>query len=299
MSEKVRSMFSARWISRALKIACVSSFVGLAACVASVGSEEPSNEEVAERLRAAGIDLCAGKAANTFQCIDDTRFQHCAGPGFTTIFVNSCPAGLCATRTPDSGNPCIGRDRAREIDGVEPPPPGAPGIVNEPPPPPPPPPPPADEDEEEEEEVAPPPPPPPPPVNNNGQLSPTINTSTTPSASNPNPVLNGQNLAEDGFPFDQGDQPPRDGSLNLRNQFAQFNTANANQGPDKVGLGNGTQFITGMCFSNGDCAIGACCARVPRVAGDFSQGFQGFCSARLVQFDQAKKGCGFDIRFGR
>jgi hypothetical protein len=54
-----------------------------------------------------------------FECIDDTKFKL-----FTStndFVINSCPPGLCATRTPKFKNPCIGRDRATEIDGVVPP----------------------------------------------------------------------------------------------------------------------------------------------------------------------------------
>jgi len=48
-------------------------------------------------------------------------------------------------------------------------------------------------------------------------------------------------------------------------------------GAENVGLGNGSQFITGQCFSNADCAS-ACCA-------------SGLCSAVAVA--AAKGGCGF------
>jgi hypothetical protein len=279
MSVKLdRSVSAARWISRTLKISCVTLSMGLAACVAGVGEDEPSDEEVAERLRAAGVNLCAGQAANTFQCIDDTRFQHCVGPTDTRIFVNSCPAGLCATRTPATGNPCIGRERAAQIDGVQPPPPGAPGIVNNPPPPPPPPP--VDEDEEEEE-VA--PPPPPPPVVNN-------------------PPPGGAGGSPDGA------LPPRDGRTNLRDQFRD-QVRDGADGSNAVGRGIGTQFITGQCFSNADCAANANgtptagCARRAARAPVRTQ-FEGVCSGLAVCGSpgnpvNGKEGCGFDQRLGR
>lgn len=69
-----------------------------------------------------GLNLCANQPANTFQCIDNTSFQHCTGNG--GFVVKSCPADLCATRTPATQNPCVGRERAEELDGVAPPTPG-------------------------------------------------------------------------------------------------------------------------------------------------------------------------------
>jgi len=66
-------------------------------------------------------NLCVKQAANTFHCTDDTRFELCTGGD--NFVVNSCPQGLCATRHPANKNPCVGADRAREIDGVPPTPP--------------------------------------------------------------------------------------------------------------------------------------------------------------------------------
>jgi len=71
------------------------------------------------------VNLCLGQDINTFHCIDNTQFQHCTGDG--TFVVKSCPANLCATRTPALGNPCIGRELAAQVDGVEPPLPGRSG----------------------------------------------------------------------------------------------------------------------------------------------------------------------------
>lgn len=54
-------------------------------------------------------------------------------------------------------------------------------------------------------------------------------------------------------------------------------------GAQNVGLGNGSQFITGQCFSDADCASG-CCARLRG---------GGVCSSPLVAFESGKQGCGF------
>ena len=61
--------------------------------------------------------------------------------------------------------------------------------------------------------------------------------------------------------------------------------AGAGAGAENVGTGNGSQFITGQCFSDADCAS-ACCAG--------SQGSaNGACSAVLVAEENGKTGCGF------
>ncbi|KAH8664634.1 hypothetical protein BX600DRAFT_437168 [Xylariales sp. PMI_506] len=52
-------------------------------------------------------------------------------------------------------------------------------------------------------------------------------------------------------------------------------------GAQNVGLANGSQFITGQCFSDADCASG-CCAKP-----------KGVCSGPAVSFDAGKEGCGF------
>lgn len=92
-------------------------------------------------------NFCAGKAAGTFYCIDETVFQHCTGNnGFA---LKSCPAKLCVTRTPADRNPCVGRVAATNEDKVAPPlvaagvvvnanpPANPPAVVVIPPPPPP------------------------------------------------------------------------------------------------------------------------------------------------------------------
>ncbi|KAI8900162.1 hypothetical protein BC833DRAFT_523817, partial [Globomyces pollinis-pini] len=59
----------------------------------------------------------AGFKANDFQCIDDTKFRH-----FITVtdsVEGSCPPGMCATRSPPSKNPCVGKENAARIDKVE------------------------------------------------------------------------------------------------------------------------------------------------------------------------------------
>jgi hypothetical protein len=68
-------------------------------------------------------NLCLGQDANTFHCLDNTRFELCTG--FNSGFaIESCPADLCATRHPPNRNPCVGAARATQIDGVPPTPPG-------------------------------------------------------------------------------------------------------------------------------------------------------------------------------
>ncbi|KAK0671540.1 hypothetical protein QBC41DRAFT_219096 [Cercophora samala] len=56
-----------------------------------------------------------------------------------------------------------------------------------------------------------------------------------------------------------------------------------NAGARNVGQGNGSQFITGGCVNNADCASG-CCADASGV---------GVCSAEAAQFQNGKNGCGF------
>lgn len=68
----------------------------------------------------AETNFCAGKAGNTFYCLDDVRFQHCTG--FRDGFVlKSCPAAICVTRSPANRNPCVGREAAAREDGIQPP----------------------------------------------------------------------------------------------------------------------------------------------------------------------------------
>lgn len=54
-------------------------------------------------------------------------------------------------------------------------------------------------------------------------------------------------------------------------------------GSQNVGKGDGSQFITGQCFSDADCASG-CCAKLKG---------KGQCSGPAVSFDAGKEGCGF------
>jgi hypothetical protein len=57
----------------------------------------------------------SGFNANDFVCIDDTKFKHFVDS--ENFFVKSCSSpGLCFTRVPPNKNPCIGEQRAREID---------------------------------------------------------------------------------------------------------------------------------------------------------------------------------------
>ncbi|KAJ2997121.1 hypothetical protein HDV02_005862 [Globomyces sp. JEL0801] len=60
--------------------------------------------------------LVSGQVQNSFECIDDTKFKQFVGNSFV---INSCPPGFCFTRNPPNKNPCIGRERALAIDGVE------------------------------------------------------------------------------------------------------------------------------------------------------------------------------------
>ena len=80
--------------------------------------DPPANAPPGASNGTCDVNLCAGEPANTFHCLDDTRFQHCTGGD--AFVVDACPAGLCATRHPAEGNPCVGADRAEVADGVPP-----------------------------------------------------------------------------------------------------------------------------------------------------------------------------------
>jgi len=56
-----------------------------------------------------------------------------------------------------------------------------------------------------------------------------------------------------------------------------------NAGARNVGSGDGSQFITGGCVNNADCASG-CCANASNV---------GVCSAEAAAFQNGKAGCNF------
>lgn len=58
-----------------------------------------------------------------------------------------------------------------------------------------------------------------------------------------------------------------------------------NAGASNVGSGDGSQFITGGCVANADCAS-ACCAEIENTA-------QGICSAEPASLQNGKQGCGF------
>jgi hypothetical protein len=109
-----------------LAILSILTGITLAACGApSIESEDVATESSVEDSESAvvtNVNLCKGQPANTFHCIDDTRFQQCIGGD--QFVVNSCPPGFCATRHPASKNPCVGAARALEIDGVPPTPAG-------------------------------------------------------------------------------------------------------------------------------------------------------------------------------
>jgi hypothetical protein len=57
------------------------------------------------------------------------------------------------------------------------------------------------------------------------------------------------------------------------------------RGTQSVGKGDGSQFITGRCLSNADCASG-CCATLGTV---------GVCSSPRTANQQGKTGCGFSV----
>ena len=73
-------------------------------------------ENLSSTSGVSSLNLCEDQPANTFHCLDDTKFQLCTGND--NFVVNSCPVGLCATRSPANKNPCLGSERAAEIDGV-------------------------------------------------------------------------------------------------------------------------------------------------------------------------------------
>ncbi|KAL2204582.1 hypothetical protein CC79DRAFT_1337119 [Sarocladium strictum] len=56
-------------------------------------------------------------------------------------------------------------------------------------------------------------------------------------------------------------------------------------GAENVGTGNGSQFITGQCLSDADCASGCCAGRQGSTTAA--------CSAVLVAEADGKTGCGF------
>ena len=96
--------------------------LALPACLGASDESVDTDTAFKNTSAVAGGNLCTNQAANTFQCIDDTSFQHCIGND--QFVVNSCPKGLCATRHPANQNPCVGADRAAQLDGVPPTPPG-------------------------------------------------------------------------------------------------------------------------------------------------------------------------------
>jgi hypothetical protein len=106
-----------------VRVAAAFAFVaGVTVLACSGGTDEPA-DSTNSAASSTHVNLCVGQVANSFHCLDDTRFQLCTGNG--TFVVESCAAaGLCATRHPATKNPCIGADRAKEIDGVPPTPAG-------------------------------------------------------------------------------------------------------------------------------------------------------------------------------
>jgi hypothetical protein len=110
-----------------LPLAIFSIFAGIALAACGAPSSEPEEVDTetsvdSESAVVVSVNLCKGQAANTFHCIDDTKFQQCIGGD--QFVINSCPAGICATRHPANKNPCVGAARALEIDGVPPTPAG-------------------------------------------------------------------------------------------------------------------------------------------------------------------------------
>lgn len=75
--------------------------------------------------------------------------------------------------------------------------------------------------------------------------------------------------------------PTADTNTNINPGTAASGVNTSLPGSQNVGKGNGSQFITGQCLSDADCASG-CCAKP-----------SGVCSAVAVAFDSGKQGCGF------
>lgn len=259
------------WSSRAPKIACIGFFMALGACMADVGSDDVELEgDETGVVSQAATNLCAGQAANTFFCIDDTAFAHCVGGdrGFEKV---CAPGVFCVQQDNPTFNPCVGREPGQ----------GNAGNVNN--------------------------------GNNNAGNNNAGNAGDNNAGNNNNAGNDNNNPppppppppADNGVigQFDPGTLPLRDGSVNLRNAF--FSKIQQNlDGSQNVGLGIGTQFITGQCFTNADCAgpktpgenaFTACCARI---VINPAEGFVGRCSGIAVQNVNGKQGCGFDVRRG-
>lgn len=102
-------------------------------------------------------------------------------------------------------------------------------------------------------------------------------------------VGNAQGKTGCGFGGDGGQAPPPAADLEEENAGAggeaPAGVDNGAAGAENVGTGNGSQFITGQCFSDADCASGCCAGRQGSTTGA--------CSAVLVAEADGKTGCGF------
>ena len=167
------------------------------------------------------VNLCLGQQANTFHCLDETRFELCTG--FNSGFViESCPPGLCATRHPPDKNPCVGAARATEIDGV---PPTPPGQIDDTPP--------ASTG------------------SSSGTGGTTKGTSDAGSASSSSSGGSGSS-ASTGSSSSGGSSSGGNGGQCVGGP--KFDPA----GVKNVGNGHGQQFIGGQCLDTADCASGCC-----------------------------------------
>ena len=97
-------------------------FVAAMTAIACSGGSGEESDSTSGAASSGHVNLCVNQVANSFHCLDDTRFELCTGGG--NFVVESCPAHLCATRHPAIENPCVGAALAAQIDGVPPTPPG-------------------------------------------------------------------------------------------------------------------------------------------------------------------------------
>ena len=222
-------------VGRKLGFAVSSFLVGLTllACSAADEASESSNSAIVAK------NLCVGQDANTFHCIDDTSFELCTGGD--RFVVESCPKGFCATRHPANKNPCIGAERAKEIDGVAPTPPNQ-----------------IDDS----------------PAAGNGG-----NTNTG-AANNANNNTGANNNNNTGAANNNTGAANNTGNVNTGANGAtcvggpKFDPA----GAKNVGNGHGGQFIGGQCLSAADCASGCCalpCGICSGPGAQFQAGKQG------------------------
>ena len=201
-------------------------FVAAMTAIACSGGPGEESDSTSGASSSGHVNLCVNQVANSFHCLDDTRFELCTGGG--NFVVESCPAHLCATRHPAIENPCIGAARAQQIDGVPPTPPGE--------------------------------------VDNGGGAASGGatqtggNTGSTGAAGNTGNTGNAGNTGNTGNTGStgtaSGGQAASGGNGTTCVGGPKFDPA----GEKNVGNGHGQQFIGGQCLSAADCASG-CCAK--------------------------------------